>query len=68
MGDQWAARQMQMSVLHKMDLELDIERDLRRLYIPDNYKSKHYKLALLNPVFQILIPNCNYKSVDDNSC
>jgi hypothetical protein len=31
MGDQWAARQMQMSVLHKMDLELDIERETTAL-------------------------------------
>ena len=27
--------------------ELAIERDLRQLYIPKNYKFKHYKLAFL---------------------
>ena len=27
--------------------ELNIERDLRQLYIPDNHKSKHYKFAFL---------------------
>ena len=48
--------------------ELDIERDLRRLYIPDNYKSKVLQTRISNPLFQIMIPNRNYKSVDDNSC
>ena len=52
--------------------ELNIEWDVRRLYIPDNYKSKLQIQALQtrisNPVFQILIPNRNYKSDADNSC
>ena len=51
-----------------IELELGIERDLRRLYILANYKSKHYKLAFLILYFKSMIPNRNYKSVDDNSC
>ena len=47
--------------------ELDIERDLRQLYIPDNYKSKALQTRISNSLFQIVIPNRNYKSVDDNS-
>ena len=41
--------------------ELDIERDLRQLYIPDNYKFKYYKPAFLilysKSWFQIAITN-----------
>jgi len=48
--------------------ELNVERDLWHLYILDNYKFRHYKSPISNPVFQIMIPNRNYKSVDDNSC
>ena len=48
--------------------ELDIERDLRQLYIPDNYKSKALQTRISNPVFQIMISYRYYKSVDDNSC
>jgi len=47
--------------------ELEIERELLRLYKLHNYKSKHYKLTFQILHFKSMIPNRHYKSVDDNS-
>ena len=63
----YSAKQSQASVDENTSKELDIERDLRQLYIPDNYKSKALQIRISNPLFLIMIPNHNHKSVDDNS-
>jgi len=72
-GHEWGLLHASAERGHKLadestSKELDIERDLWHLYILDNYKFRHYKSPISNPVFQIMIPNRNYKSVDDNSC